>query len=635
MAAVKKKEAAQPKEKKAKTIPEPAHIYTDSKGNPVYGADWSNGKAVYAHLHQAGSQTVWLPGLNGQRMIYRFAEVAAAHEVVLVASEPAADALRSSGFLATTVPGGWTEWMPIYAEHLRGKRVTLLCAKDDPRKELVYQSLYGRAFDVRLLSLDAGLAQDLTAGTVNKKQIAKVLQQQSERDFHDEIQARKKRMTDTGNSEMLVFLHGERLRYNPQWGRWLVYDGTRWVKDEQGLIHAIAKETIDRIWEEARESKQNDAHYKELVSFAQRSRSRAMRSNMIELAQTEPSVQITADELDRNPHLLNFQNGTLDLMTREFRPHEMSDYLTKQCPFAYDEDAPVIPNRFRKFLDEVFGKDQSLVQYMRQVIGYSLTGLTVHQMFWMLYGSGANGKSVLTETLLWMLGDYGGRTPSETLMHREMSNSVPNDLARLQGLRLVVASELEEGRRWNESRIKDLTGGDRITARFLHREFFEFHSVLKLMVPTNHKPIVRGTDHGIQRRIKLVPFTVQIPPEKRDPKLKEKLCAEASSIIKYCIDMLPDFVAEYWEPDIISAATREYFSENDIVGQFLEESCDVANSVLRTSKKELYKHFEQHCEDYGIRPFSQNKLSQLLKERSFEETKQKGERYWLGIAPRK
>lgn len=611
---------------------EAQHIYCDRNGKTMYAADWSNNNVRYAHLATSDN---WIAGLNGQRLLYKLPEVEKAHEVVLVNDERSADTLARVGVLATTVPNGLAGWLPIYTEYLRAKHVTLLCEAETAQKESVYQSLYGRAFDVRLITLDVGLAQDLLNGHVNKRSIKSLLSKRSEKDFHDEIQARKKRLTDTGNAEQLVFLHGEKLRYSHSLGRWLIFDSSRWKSDDSNMIHAIAKETVDQIWDEAKHNKNNDAHYRELISFAQRSRSRSSRSNLVELAATEASIQITQDELDRNPYLLNFQNGTLDLISRQFREHDSRDYITKQCPFNYDKAAPVTPLRFRAFLHEVFENRKDLVEYMRNVIAYCFTGATVHQMFWMLYGSGANGKSVLTETLMQLLGDYSARTTAESLMHRDTQSSVPNDIARLQGMRLVVGSEIDDSRRWNESRIKDLTGGDRITARFLHREFFEFTPVLKLLVPTNHKPVVRGTDHGIQRRIKLVPFTVQIQPEKRDPHLRDKLLSEASSIVRWCIDGLPDFLEEYWEPKGISDATKEYFDENDIVGQYLDDSCKLdSTGISRTKKKELYRSFTHFCDENGLRSMTQNKLSILLKERGLEEVKTGGERYWCGIAVR-
>ncbi|KAB2929146.1 MAG: hypothetical protein F9K24_20695 [Leptonema illini] len=640
MAAVKKKEAAQPKEKKAKSSKElspPEYTYNNDKGEPVFGVDWSSGSPAYSHLVTVGKAKKWAAGRNNNRLLYRLPEVLKAQEIILVSSEPTAEVCMAAGLVATTCPDGFAGWLPSYTDYLRGKVITILTPPEEKRTEIIFQSLYGKAHDVRIISIEAGLEEDFRLGTVNKREVVKLLKKKSEADFVAMIEAKKKRITDSGNAEMFAFLFADQVRYCKQWGSWLVWSEGRWKRDEEGIVETMVKSTIDKIWEEVRmHHKRDSKHFNELIEWAKKSRSRGGRKNVEALARKEASIKVSANELDKNPMLLNFRNGVLDLETHEFREHDRIEYHTKQCPFDYDP-GEIYPHRWRNFLSEIFADTTNpakMIAYLREMIGITLTGTTPVQAFWFCYGKGANGKSVFLQTIQSILGSYADTTPTETLMHSDRT-SIPNDVARLQGLRMVAASEIEDGRRWNESRIKDLTGGDTITARFLHKEFFTFKPEFKLWIAGNHKPGLRGTDHGIQRRVKLIPFTSTIPQEKRIPfeEMKASLLAEASGIINWALEGLKLFREDgYWEPEDVSAATREYFSENDLIGQFLDEACELDKSgIARITKKELYAHFSTYSEENGLRPMSNVKFSLLISERGFDESKSAGERCWIGI----
>ena len=260
---------------------------------------------------------------------------------------------------------------------------------------------------------------------------------------------------------------------------------------------------------------------RKLLSHAHRSESEARIKAMVSLARTEPEIRVLKHEdLDRDPWLLNVANGTLNLKTGVLESHSRNDLISRLIPIDYSE-AAACP-RWLSFLERVTEGDDELIGFLQKAVGYSLTGLTLEQVIFMLYGVGSNGKSTLLNIILELLADYGRQTGTETLLVKR-GDQIPNGVARLAGSRFVSAVETESGRRLAEGLVKQMTGGDRMTARFLHHEFFEFQPTFKLWLAVNHKPRITGSDHAIWRRIRLIPFTLTVPESERDPDLTEKL----------------------------------------------------------------------------------------------------------------
>lgn len=440
-----------------------------------------------------------------------------------------------------------------------------------------------------------------------------------ERDGPDERQ-RKFMRTDLGNAERMVAQHGHNLHYCPPWKSWLVWDGTRWAPDQTLAVERRAKETVRSIYEEAANESDSDER-DEIVKHAVRSESAAKIRNMIGLAESDRSIAIVPRRLDNAPWLLNVKNGTLDLRTGRLRDPRRDDLLTKLAPVTYDDDAPC--PRWEGFLRRVLpdAEDRAFVQ---RAIGYSLTGSTEEQVLFILWGAGANGKSTFLETLRTVLGDYAHQAPGELLLSKSRGSGIPADVADLQGARFVSAVETDEGRKLAEALVKQLTGGDRVRARRLYSNYFEFEMEGKIWLATNSKPNIAGTNEAIWRRIRLIPFTEYIGKDERDPRLKQKLTLERRGILRWAVEGCKQWQDEgLAAPPNVQQATAEYRDEQDLLGDFIHEYC-VVGEDQEVSTKALYRTYEHWCAENSLRPWSKNMLGRHLSDRGFERTKTVG-----------
>lgn len=442
--------------------------------------------------------------------------------------------------------------------------------------------------------------------------------------------AQNENCTDLGNARRFVRQHGDNVRYVEKWGCWFIWDGRCWVKDETGAIHRLARQTVMSIYAEAADAAAaGDESRKGLAGWAKNSESRARLESMVKLVEAEDGIYVHHEQLDAQPWLLNVWNGTIDLRTGELLPHNRDHLLTKCLDVDYDPGAR--SPTWCKFIDRVMGGDQDLAAFVQRAVGYSLTGDTSEQCLFFLYGSGKNGKSTFTETLMTLLSDYAQKAPTDMLMMRQNGGAIPNDVARLPGARFVVAAEIEEGRRLAESMIKDLTGGDRLIARFMRQEFFEFTPTHKLWVYGNHKPVIRGTDEGIWRRIRMVPFTVIIPPEERDPHLKNKLRAELAGILTWAVQGCLDWQSGgLTAPAAVAQATTAYRVEMDVIGAFIDDCCITGSSVAAPAGA-LYAAYQAWCKEGSEYAVNQRRFGMQLAERGFERFRSNGQWRWRGL----
>jgi putative DNA primase/helicase len=432
--------------------------------------------------------------------------------------------------------------------------------------------------------------------------------------------------TDLGNAERLIYHFGQDLRYCYRFKKWLVWDGKRWKLDEGSLIQQKAALTVRTIYKEAA-AIADDEKRKEMSKHARSSEGNFRIKGMIELA--EKDVAVSPDDLDQDRWLLNVENGTLDLRTGELRPHSRDDLITKICPVTYVANAAC--PEWITFLDRIMGSDDSLIGFLRRAIGYTLTGETSERCMFILHGTGDNGKSTLINAISSLLGDYSLRTPTQTLMSKR-GTGVPNDVARLKGSRLVFAAESEEEQKLAEATIKDLTGNDTISARYMRAEWFDFKPECKIWFGTNHKPIIKGTDNAIWNRLKLVPFNVTIPDEEKDYQLEGKLKAELSGILNWALSGCLD-----WQrsgigiPEAVKAAVASYRKESDAIGQFVSECC-VTGSNCQVTVAKLYLAYKQWAhnsdEDFvGKRAFN----SRLIERGHSKRKASANQTTWFGI----
>lgn len=436
--------------------------------------------------------------------------------------------------------------------------------------------------------------------------------------------------TDLGNAKRLVSQHGEDIRYCYPWKRWLVWDSCRWIPDKTGQINRLAKETIRHIYHEAADATDEETRTK-IAKWATSSEYGHRITAMISLARSEPGIPVLPEDLDSKPWLLNVINGTVKLSTGDLQPHCREDLCTKLAPVTYDPEAAC--PKWMGFLKRILREDEELIAFVQRAVGYALTGSTREQVLFMLYGTGSNGKSTFLETIRTVLGDYARHTEFETLLVRGQGN-IRNDIARLSGARLVTAQEAEGGRRFAEAMLKNLTGNDTLTVRFLYSEFFEYKPEFKLFLATNHKPVIRGTDHAIWRRIHLLPFTVFIPPEERDKDLPEKLKNELPGILAWtvrgCLAWQSEGLAP---PKSVITATQEYREEMDILAGFLVEYC-VTSTNAEARAGRLYETYREWCEKNGEKPISRRGFSVRLQEKGFKRARTSHYRMWKGIGIR-
>jgi putative DNA primase/helicase len=417
--------------------------------------------------------------------------------------------------------------------------------------------------------------------------------------------------TDMGNAQRLVSRHGKDLRYCPAWKKWLVWDGKRWRVDDTGEVIRRAKDTMRELTRAAVEIEDADKRAV-AVKRALASQSVYKIGAMVQLAQCEPGIPVRPNELDRDPYLLNCLNGTINLKTGKLRPQKREELITKLVPVNYDPKATC--PQFGAFLTKVMGGDAQLVGYLQRAAGYSLTGDVGEKALFFLHGDGNNGKTTFLEALRAVMGDYAGQIPIESLMTKH-GDGISNDIASLRGLRYVTCSEVEQGRKLAEAKVKQLTGMGMQQGRFLYGEFFQFDPTFKIFMDANHKPEIRGTDRAIWNRIKLVPFTVEIPAAEIDTQLPKKLRSELAGILAWAVRGCLEWQRfGLREPEAIAAATEGYREEMDTVEQFIDDECTQGPSYEVTSKV-LYAAYKTWCSNHDEDPMSQKYFGDSLKQK--------------------
>jgi len=430
-------------------------------------------------------------------------------------------------------------------------------------------------------------------------------------------------MTQDGNAQLFVNHYQDILKFNINSGKWLIWDDIHWkpeIAHEKPELYVFRKFIQKMIQELSNLESHEERDI--LNKWIKRSQTKHHMYDVLELASSYREIQISQHHLDANPLYLNCLNGTINLETNAIHNHSKDDYLTRYIPVEYhkDEDCPF----FLEFLNTITNSNQDVITYLQTAIGYSLTGLHSEEVLFFLYGTGKNGKTTFMNVLATLLGIYQQRIGINSIL-QSRNDRVKTEFAQLPGVRIVHTSEIPENRKLDESLVKDLTGGDPIRTRFLYKEWFEFKPVFKLWMFGNHKPIITGTDEGIWRRIKLIPFTIEIPEEKRLPRhiIEQKLNDELSGILNWALEG-----CQYWlqhglyEPVCIAEATKIYRNEMNIIATFIDENCQLDNTcgILCSELYDAYKVWSKQTNTfcYGKQLFNKKLLeteSSLKKKR--------------------
>ncbi|UZG48461.1 phage/plasmid primase, P4 family [Caldimonas thermodepolymerans] len=553
------------------------------------------------------------------RPLYNQPGIQDAAQVVLVEGEKCAQALIDAGVCATTAmhganaPVDKTDWSP-----LAGKAVLVWPDRDKPGWEYAVQaaqailSAGAKTCHILYPPEEAADGWDAADAVMEGFDVAAFLAHGPRVQVHDiadpgePVIGADESVWGTEDALALAFTrrYHRDWRYVAAWGRWLVWDGRRWRNEET----LAATDLIRGVCRHAALQADNPKLAAKLATSG-------TVGGVERLARADRRHAATTAEWDADPWLLNTPGGVVDLRTGRLRAHDRADRMTKITTATPAGDCPT----WRRFLAEVTGGDADLQAYLQRVSGYCLTGSTQEHALFFLYGTGANGKSVFVNTLATILGDYAASAPMDTFMETR-SDRHPTDMAGLHGARFVSSIETEQGRRWAESKVKSLTGGDKISARFMRQDFFEFSPQFKLFVAGNHKPAIRNIDEAMKRRLHLIPFTITVPPERRDKHLQQKLLAERDGILAWALEgcLAWQRLGRLDPPPQVVAATEEYFEAEDALGRWLEERC-VREANAKSLTAELFTDWKQWAEAAGEFVGSQRRFSDLLITRGVEK----------------
>jgi putative DNA primase/helicase len=432
-----------------------------------------------------------------------------------------------------------------------------------------------------------------------------------------ESRARELHLTDAGNGELIALMVGDRLRYDHKRGSWLLWDGVRWKPDADGEVDRIALEAARLRLQSAIGIEDKDRRAKS-VSWALGSENSPRRRAALDSAKSLPPIADAGKCWDSDPWLLGVPNGIVDLRTGELIEPKPEHRITMQAgsPYQPESDCP----RWKRFLEEIFQGDRGLIDFVHRAVGYSLTGSAREQCLFICFGTGANGKTTFLNILRLVLGDYAANTPFQTFEDIR-TQTASNDVAALMGKRLVTSSETRERTRLNEARVKALTGGDPVTARFLYGEYFTFTPRFKLWLAVNHKPRISDDSEGFWRRVRLIPFQAQFIGDQADPDLLDTLKAETSGVLGWAVQG-----CLLWQelglkvPECVVEATREYREEQDVIGQFIEECCVISENA-QARAGELWTTFKEWTSENGFHQGTSTAFGRKLSERGFRKSR--------------
>jgi putative DNA primase/helicase len=649
------------------------YSYVDEAGVELHQTVRWDPKGFSQRHKNLKGEWIWrLP--DGRKVLYHLPQLleakAAGREIWLCEGEKDVEALEKAGVPATCNPMGAGKWRDEYTEILKGALVCIVRDRDEPgfkHAKLVAGKLAAAGCGVRCVQaaegkdafdhLHAGRSLDefepveaserwqkptdgpeLTivegGGRENGADVAPPPTTTSGAGVTSEEEPKIYHCTDHGNARRIVDRFGKDLKFCPQLGACLIWDGTRWKVDETdgSPIQRMAISVIQKMHAEAGGLEFGTEKRKALYKHAMNSESARAIAAMVSLVKKEPEIVVTPDQLDADDWVAGCPNGTLDLRTGQLRDSERSDLITKQLGVPYDPDAKCAD--FEKWLLHALGGDKSLFDYVIRVTGYLLTGSVREEMFVFAHGPGGGGKGTFFKVLQTVLGDYAGFLRSESLMAKQFEQ-IPADIAKLKGARVAIVDETEENKRFNEGLLKHLTGGGLVQARFMRENFFEFQPKFKLLIAGNHKPRIISFDRAIERRLKLIPFEHPVPEGEVDKQLKDRLASTQSAgvlalMVRACTEWQRHGLQD---PQAVSEAVKEYREESDAVLRFVEECCEydqfAENETRARALYGAYKTWSKTTEDYcGTETW----FGRLLRLKGYKRERDSKGYYYVGLS---
>ena len=571
--------------------------------------------------------------------------------VYLCEGEKDADALTLLGLVATTWPEGaqgrkkvtdpkpQQKWKREYSAWLNGREVILLPDNDDAGElamDWIAAQLAGTRKVLRLPGLpEKGDVSDWLAHGGTAAELEALADGCAEWQPQAEPQGIGAfALTDAGNAELFAHLYSAKVRYDHIRKRWLVWTRHRWQPDPDGEMYRLAVEATRRRYRESADI-DNPDRATATAKFAKRSENSNAIESMLKLAQATEGLADAGLGWDANPYLLGTETGVVNLTTGELRPGKPDDRITMTTSLPYDRTAQC--PRWLQFLAEVFGED--VIPFIKRAVGYSLTGSVREQVWFLCYGKGSNGKSVFMDIIYALGGDYSGDTPAETLTKHSRFGSggqASPDVASLAGKRIITCSETEEVGGFNSARIKQLTGGNPVTARHLNQGFFTFTPALKLWLTTNHLPKVDDDSEGFWRRVRLIPFLRTFEGADRDPDLEEKLRQELAGILAWAVEGAVEWHRDgLTAPQSVMLATLNYRQSSDPLAEFISDCCYVGEGA-RATRGQLYEAYKAWAkgQGYGEREWLGVRYFARRIEERWPNRPSHGARYYFGVGVR-
>jgi putative DNA primase/helicase len=557
------------------------------------------------------------------RPLYNQPGMTAATTVILVEGEKCAQALIDSGVVASTAmhganaPVDKTDWTP-----LAGKHVVIWPDRDKPgweyadRASLAILDAGATSCAILIPPADKPDGWDAADAILEGFDVQGFLavgervpiQPSIEESPPPDLLIGIDWSTEDGLAAAFTRRYADDWRYCAPWGKWFVWVDVRWVPDQMLYVSHLSRGIC-----RAASLRADTPRVKAKLA------SSATISAVEKISRSDPAHSSSAEEWDADVWALNTIGGVVDLRSGGIRPHRREDRMTKIATATPQGNCPT----WLSFLADVTANDPDLINYLQIMVGYCLTGVTSEHALFFLYGTGANGKSVFVNVLATILGDYAANAPMDTFMETRTDRH-PTDLAGLRGARFVSSVETEQGRRWNESKVKTITGGDKVSARFMRQDFFEYLPQFKLLIAGNHKPSIRNVDEAMKRRLHLIPFTVTIPPERRDGKLTEKLLKERDGILAWAVEGCLRWQQQGLKPpSSVVSATEDYFEAEDALRQWLEERCE-QNTQAKVATSDLYADWREWAERAGEYVGSIKRFVENLQTRGFERTRLHG-----------